>query len=58
MQKERFTIRLKRTFEKFDSTLTRIAGSTTAFIIACALVFVWAVCGYFFHYSEKWQLFF
>jgi len=32
------------------------AGSATAFIIACAVVIVWAVTGPVFHFSSDWQL--
>lgn len=43
-------------FEKFSSSVTRITGSTGAFIIAFSLVLVWGICGPFFHYSEEWQM--
>jgi low affinity Fe/Cu permease len=43
-------------FERFSGKVTRATGSTGGFIIAFALVLVWAVTGPFFHYSETWQL--
>jgi low affinity Fe/Cu permease len=43
-------------FEKFASAVTRVTGSTTAFIIAFLLVLVWGLTGPVFHYSENWQL--
>jgi low affinity Fe/Cu permease len=43
-------------FERFASTVTKITGSTAAFIIAFVIVVVWGVSGPVFHYSETWQL--
>jgi low affinity Fe/Cu permease len=43
-------------FEKFASKVTRATGSTAAFIIAFAVVLIWALTGPVFHYSETWQL--
>ena len=43
-------------FEKFSSTVTNLAGSTTAFITALTLILVWAITGPLFDYSEAWQL--
>ena len=42
--------------EKFANKVTKITGSTTAFIMAFALVIVWGATGPIFHYSETWQL--
>lgn len=43
-------------FERFSSYVTRMTGSTGAFIIAFSLVLVWGLCGPLFHYSEEWQM--
>jgi len=43
-------------FEKFVSGVTRVTGSTYAFIIAFSLVMIWAIIGPLFHYSENWHL--
>jgi len=43
-------------FEKFVSGVTRVTGSTYAFIIAICLVMIWVITGPLFHYSENWQL--
>lgn len=43
-------------FERFSNWATQATGSSTAFIIAATIVFVWAVTGPVFHYSETWQL--
>jgi low affinity Fe/Cu permease len=42
--------------DRFASAATRATGSTTAIIIAFALVLGWACTGPIFHYSETWQL--
>jgi low affinity Fe/Cu permease len=42
--------------EKFAIRVTKITGSTSAFIAAFVLVLVWAATGPIFHYSETWQL--
>jgi low affinity Fe/Cu permease len=43
-------------FERFATAVTRITGSTSAFILAFVLVIVWGATGPIFHYSENWQL--
>ena len=43
-------------FDHFASSVTRSAGSPLAFCAALLLVFVWAVVGPLFSYSENWQL--
>ena len=43
-------------FEKFSARVTKVAGSPFAFIIAIAIVVVWAICGPLFGYSDTWQL--
>jgi len=51
------TIEKKLTFsERFAIRVTKITGSTSAFISAFMLVLVWAATGPIFHYSETWQL--
>lgn len=42
--------------EKLANNVTAATGSTPAIVIAFAIVFIWAVCGPIFHYSENWQL--
>jgi low affinity Fe/Cu permease len=49
-------VKTENFFEKFASKVTRAAGSTAAFIIAFAVVLIWALTGPVFHYSETWQL--
>ena len=43
-------------FEKFATSVSKAAGSTTAFIVAFLIVVVWAASGPIFDYSETWQL--
>src|ERR1700730_9000505 len=42
--------------EKFAIRVTKLTGSTSAFIIALSLVIIWGATGPVFHYSENWQL--
>ena len=46
----------KHFFERFATKVTRITGSTPAFLAALGLILVWALVGPMFHYSERWQL--
>ena len=39
-------------FEAFASSVTKITGSTSAFIVAFLLVVIWGATGPVFHYSE------
>ncbi|RZL46178.1 MAG: low affinity iron permease family protein [Pedobacter sp.] len=43
-------------FERFANAATKFTGSSPAFIGAAAIVFLWAVTGPLFNYSETWQL--
>jgi low affinity Fe/Cu permease len=43
-------------FERFAINVTKVTGSTSAFICAFIIVIAWAVSGPFLHYSENWQL--
>jgi low affinity Fe/Cu permease len=42
--------------EAFSTAVTRWSGSTAAFIIAVAVIIVWAALGPFFGFSDTWQL--
>jgi low affinity Fe/Cu permease len=37
--------------------MSRVMGSAWAFTLALGLVIVWAASGFFFQFSETWQLF-
>lgn len=43
-------------FEKIANKVTRLAGSSIAFLIAFALIVLWGVTGPIFHFSDTWQL--
>src|SRR6202161_4769115 len=43
-------------FVRFAASTATWAGTSTAFVIAVAVVLVWAVLGPVFHYSDSWQL--
>jgi low affinity Fe/Cu permease len=42
--------------EKFSYQATRATGTSMAFVIAVAVIILWAVTGPIFHYSDTWQL--
>jgi low affinity Fe/Cu permease len=42
--------------ERFALSVTKVIGTTGAFIIAFLLVIIWGATGPVFHYSENWQL--
>src|SRR5947207_3396045 len=46
----------KTFFEKFSARVTKTTGSPAAFMIAFLVIFIWAVTGPLFHYSDTWQL--
>ena len=43
-------------FRKFASTTSDVVGSSWSFILAVLIIFVWAVTGPAFGYSDTWQL--
>jgi low affinity Fe/Cu permease len=43
-------------FERFATNVTKVTGSTGAFIIAFMLVIIWGATGPLFHYSDSWQM--
>ena len=43
-------------FERWSGAITRAAGSAKAFLVAVAVVVVWAVTGPIFGFSDTWQL--
>lgn len=48
--------KLSRFFSRFSSVITRATGGVYAFIIAIAIIIIWAVTGPLFHFSDTWQL--
>jgi low affinity Fe/Cu permease len=45
-----------RLLERFSESVTSWTGRTSAFALACAVVFAWAITGPIFGYSDTWQL--
>ena len=43
-------------FSKFAAKIADLSGKPATFVVAVALVVIWAVSGPFFDYSETWQL--
>lgn len=43
-------------FERLATHITKISGSSTAFLIALAVIIAWAVTGPLFNFSDTWQL--
>lgn len=46
----------KARFEKAAAYVTKIAGSSTAFLVAVTIIVLWAVTGPIFKFSDTWQL--
>ena len=43
-------------FQKMSNKVTKATGSPTAFILALAVIIIWAVTGPIFGFSDTWQL--
>lgn len=43
-------------FERLANAATRFTGTSSAFLIATAIVLIWAATGPIFDYSQTWQL--
>ncbi len=43
-------------FDKFSAKVTKVTGSSYAFIVAVLFVIIWACSGPLFHFSDTWQL--
>ncbi len=43
-------------FEKVAAVVTKVSGSSTAFLIALSVIIIWALTGPIFHFSDTWQL--
>ena len=46
----------ERTFHRFSNRVASFAGRASTFVIACALIIVWAATGPFLGFSDVWQL--
>ena len=43
-------------FRKFAHRVSLVVGSPWAFIVAVAVILIWALTGPLFHFSDTWQL--
>src|SRR5689334_24406364 len=43
-------------FRRFAHSISHAAGTSSAFVLACAVIVVWAATGPLFDYSDTWQL--
>lgn len=48
--------KLQARFSAFAQTISRVSGRPSAFLLAVAIVVVWAVTGPLFGFSDTWQL--
>ena len=46
----------KFSFDKFANKVTKATGKPTTFMIALAIIIIWAVTGPIFKFSDTWQL--
>jgi len=44
-------------FRQFADTVSKAAGSSTAFLLAILIIIVWAASGPLFSFSDSWQLY-
>src|SRR5262245_15632090 len=49
-------IDMKKLFRKFAVKVAALSGSPVTFIVAIAVIVVWALLGPIFNYSDSWQL--
>jgi low affinity Fe/Cu permease len=43
-------------FRRFAEAVSRVVGSSRAFLVAVLCIAVWSVTGPLFHFSDSWQL--
>ncbi|HUC81185.1 MAG TPA: low affinity iron permease family protein [Flavisolibacter sp.] len=46
----------KTWFERMAINVTKVTGSSTAFLVALLIILAWGVTGPVFHFSDTWQL--
>src|SRR6185369_14103701 len=47
---------MRELFRKFAQITSAAVGSSWSFLLAVLIIFVWAITGPMFHYSDTWQL--
>lgn len=48
--------RISGAFQAFSTKMTRLTGSSTAFVMAFLVIILWGITGPIFHFSDTWQL--
>ena len=48
--------KISQILERFSLAATKATGTSTAFIMAVAVLIVWGITGPLFHFSDTWQL--
>lgn len=56
MTKRKSKNMLSYKFELFAAKMTKITGSSVAFIVALVIILVWGISGPLFNFSDTWQL--
>ena len=51
-----FFCRIQDAFRVFARRTSEVLGSAWSFVIAIAIILIWALTGHIFHYSDTWQL--
>lgn len=46
----------RRWFASIANKASQAAGRASTFVLACAVVVIWAMTGHLFHFSDTWQL--
>jgi low affinity Fe/Cu permease len=46
----------RKTFDRFSTRITKMTGSSTAFLIALGTILAWGISGPLFNFSDTWQL--
>jgi low affinity Fe/Cu permease len=47
---------LSKRFSHFARYIARISGKPSIFVLACSLLLIWFLTGFFFDFSDTWQL--
>jgi low affinity Fe/Cu permease len=48
--------KMEKTFGDLANRISQVAGHATAFVVAAAVIIVWAISGALFGFSDTWQL--